>query len=380
MGKVEYMGGVFARLAAAFGVMLIALAGIGGLAWVFQDAIALALINPNRSYEAYTPPPAPDYGDADAWLSRGGGEALADVFYVHSNVYRGDGRWNAPYDRETQLPFIRNVLLQTEAGPFADYASVWAPRYRQPTFYARFTQKRPGAAARDTAYRDVVRAFETFLAERDPEKPFLVVGYGDGALFAGRLFIEKIAENPALRRQLAALYAIGMPLPARMFDGETCSAEDEPRCVIAFTPVDRRFTYYQEELRERTLTLAPNRGYVSTSMTGMLCNPPPLPSRMGAAQIGETERFVRVDIDPDCQDGLLIFEPPADPGLRQRRFFGQQWYPNDVNLFYEALSQDAGRRLTGLLRDLAKEENTVPPMMPAEDIEDAPINKIPDIQ
>lgn len=357
-------------------VLAVGLALIAGLSWVFQDAVGLALINPNRSYEAYTPPPAPDYDNADAWLARGGGDGAADIFFIHNNVYRGDGQWNARYDRETQLPFLRDVLLPLEAGPFAANGTLWAPRYRQPTFYARFTQKQPGAASRDTAYRDIAMAFQAFLAERDPAKPYFIVGYGDGALLAGRLFEQKIAPNEDLRGMLAAVYAVGMPLPRAMFADVACDGPAKRGCVVAFTPVDARFTPYQERLREKTLTLRPRAGYVSTSTVELLCNPPPLGPRSKVA-LADGWQQVELPIKGACKDGLFVFETPDDSRARQMRFFGRQWYPDEVNLFFGPLAEDASGRLETLLRELSIEANTAPPMMEAEDIEEAPIRVVP---
>ncbi|MEM0928468.1 MAG: DUF3089 domain-containing protein [Pseudomonadota bacterium] len=361
--------------------LVILLGGVAALSWFYQDEVALSVINPNKSYEAYGPPPAPNYATAeDAWLARGVGDGPADVFFIHNNVYRGDGNWNAPYNRDTQLPFLRDVLLPLEAGPFAEQGRLWAPRYRQATLAARFTQKHPGYASRETAYRDVLRAFDLFLRERDPNKPFIVAGYGDGALYAGQLWNDRIDNNPVLKHRLAVLYAIGLPLPERMFFEDVCQGFDEPRCMLGFAAVDARFEVYQERLRARTLTLAlDQRDYTSTSDGTELCAPPPLPRDIRALHIGEdgTERIPFM-LDAECQKGLLIVEPPASAKLRPTRFYGRQWMSGRTNLFYEPLADDAEARVIGALRLLAKEANTAPPMMEAEDVSRSEINKVPE--
>jgi hypothetical protein len=355
---------------------LIALAA--GLAFLFQDTIGLALINPNRSYEAYTPPPPPDYGTDAAWHRRADGEGPVDVFVIHSNAYRGDGNWNAPYDRETQLDFVEGGLLPVEAGPFESFGPVWIPRYRQPTLYARFTQKHPGSAARVTAYADIRAAFDAFLRDREDGRPFIVAGYGDGALFAGRLFEERIAPNATLRQALAAVYAIGMPLPKDLMEDGLCERPGEPRCLVAFAPVDRRFHRYQTRLAERTLTLAPEGGYRSTSGTELVCAPPSLPRRTEAVFAEEGRPMaLEIRLKASCENGLLLVDPPADERLRQRRFFGLQWRPAPVNLFYRPLEEDAERRILSVARRMATEGSAVPPMAVPEDVEPAVINTIP---
>ncbi|MEO1040702.1 MAG: DUF3089 domain-containing protein [Pseudomonadota bacterium] len=369
---------VFLRLLAGFAIVL---SGVVALSWFYQDEVALSVINPNKSYEAYGPPPAPDYATAsDAWLARGAGEGPADVFFIHNNVYRGDGNWNAPYNRDTQLSFLRDVLLPLEGGPFAAQGRLWAPRYRQATLAARFTQKHPGYAARETAYGDVLAAFDLFLRERDPDKPFIVAGYGDGALYAGQIWNDRISTNQVLKNRLAVLYAIGMPLPERMFFDDVCQGFDEARCVLGFVPIDARFETYQERLRGTTLTLAlGERAYTSTSDGTELCAPPPLPRDLTALHIGdEGEERIPFTLKARCDRGLLLVEPPSPSKLRTERFYGRQWMAGRTNLFYEPLAEDAEARVIGALRMLAKEANTVPPMMEAEDIRPSEINKVPE--
>lgn len=368
------------KIAAAFVLVMAALASV---AWIFQDDVALWRINPNRTYEAYTPSPAPDYVKAeDAWLARGTGAGQADVFFIHSNVYHGDGAWNAAYNRDTQEPFIRDVLIPLEAGPFSAHGRLWAPRYREPTLGARFTQKHPGSAARITAYQDVRDAFDVFLRERRQDRPFVVVGYGDGALFAGMLWQDRITGNPALLRHLVALYAVGMPLPERLFADHLCQEYDASRCVLGFTPVDERFAFYQDRMRERTLTLSPDgtRTLVSTSSLMELCATPPLPAAVEAAWIpsGEALERVRTELRTRCENGLLIVSPVEDARLRPMRFFGKQWLPDRVNLFYGPLSDDVAARINGALRDLAQEDNTAPPIAAPEEIGRSMINTIPE--
>ncbi|MEM7740534.1 MAG: DUF3089 domain-containing protein [Pseudomonadota bacterium] len=361
--------------------LAVVLSGMAALSWFYQDEVALSVINPNKSYEAYGPPPAPDYATAnDAWLARGAGEGPADVFFIHNNVYRGDGNWNAPYNRDTQLPFLRDVLLPLEAGPFAQQGRLWAPRYRQATLAARFTQKHPGYAARETAYDDVLSAFDLFLRERDPNKPFIVAGYGDGALYAGQIWNDRIDTNPVLKNRLAVLYAIGLPLPERMFFDDVCQGFDEARCILGFAPVDSRFETYQERLRGTTLTLAlGDRDYTSTSDGTELCAPPPLPRNLTAVHIGdEGQERIGFTLNARCDRGLLLVDPPSHSKLRTERFYGRQWMASRSNLFYEPLADDAEARVIGALRMLAKEANTVPPMMEAEEIRPSDINKVPE--
>ncbi|MEE4211025.1 MAG: DUF3089 domain-containing protein [Parvularcula sp.] len=365
---------------AILGLSLTMAALIGAAAWYYQDVIGLWLINPDRTYEAYTPPPAPDYeGDDAAWLARGEGDGFADVFYIHSNVYDGDGNWNAPFDRDSKISYLQQDLLPVEAGPFASQARLWAPRFRQPTLFARFTQKHPGVAARELAYQDIETAFGRFLEERESGRPFILAGYGDGALFAGRLFKTVIAERPELQKETAAVYAVGMPLPNDAFAADLCLSERESGCVVAFAPVDSRFTKDAEQLRTRTLTLgAEGDGWASTSGRDLVCLPPPVDGEVEAVRFeeGEEDRIV-TELAATCRGGLLMVAPPAERALRQTRFFGSQWRPSRFNLFYEPLRSDAQRRVDQTLIEIARDAQIAPPMAAPEDVGEAEINVVP---
>ncbi len=346
------------------------------LAFSYQEQVTLAWINPDRSYEAYEPPPAPDYSKDESWFRRGDGQrSAANIFVIHSNVYRGDGGWNAPHDRPTQSAFLDSGVVEAEIEPFSAQGLVWVPRYRQPTLFARFTQKHPGSAARATAYDDILAAFERFLQDIPEDLPIIIAGYGDGALFAGKLWLERIAPDETLTRRVAVLYAVGMPLPARPFDSAVCQGADEPRCLLSFSPVDERFTEYRERLGTRTLTLDGRGGYVSTQGIGKLCSPPRLPDEVEASAplAGGTIPWAH---GARCEDGFLVHATPPTP-LRRGHFFGQEWFPTGVNLFAEALALDAHERVQGALRVMAQEAMTAPPMADPEEVREVETKQVP---
>lgn len=348
------------------------------LAFSFQEDVTLAWINPDRSYEAYTPPPAPNYAHDETWFRRrDGAMSAASIFVVHSNVYRGDGGWNAPFDRETQSDFIDSGIVESEIEPFRTQGLIWVPRYRQPTLFARFTQKHPGSAARATAYADVRAAFKRFLAEADETKPIIIAGYGDGALFVGKLWLEEIFPAEEIRRRTAAVYAVGIPLPARVFDEHVCQDAAQPRCVLSFSPIDERFTAYQERLRERTLTLDGEGGFVSTQGIGKLCVPPRLPDDVEAVAplAGGPVRWTH---NGRCEEGLFVYNTPEPKELRRGQLFGQEWYPTGVNLFAEGLALDAHARVAGAEQLIAQEDMIAPPMVAPEDVREVEVKKVPE--
>ncbi|MEM8986661.1 MAG: DUF3089 domain-containing protein, partial [Pseudomonadota bacterium] len=149
-------------------------------AFLFQDNITRFLLNPQTPYQTYTPPPAPDYNDGDAWVLRPIPDAPvegAEIFYVHSTTYYASDEWNGPIGDPQAVNTLFRTVLPNEAGPFLAAGRIWAPHYRQATLFAAFTHKDDGKEARQTAYGDVKRAFEVFLARRETNAPIILVGY-----------------------------------------------------------------------------------------------------------------------------------------------------------------------------------------------------------
>ncbi len=59
------------------------------------------------------------------------------------------------------------------------------------------------------AYRDVLAAFDVFLAAQPAATPIILAGHSQGALHLSRLLIERRA---ALKGRLVAAYVVGWPL------------------------------------------------------------------------------------------------------------------------------------------------------------------------
>jgi hypothetical protein len=81
--------------------------------------------------------------------------------------------WNAPLDDRLSQDRAK-LFLQGLASPFAASGEIWAPRYRQAAIGAFLTDKPEGQKALDAAYKDVLLAFDDFVAngaERPPDHP-----------------------------------------------------------------------------------------------------------------------------------------------------------------------------------------------------------------
>ncbi|MHA7871509.1 MAG: DUF3089 domain-containing protein, partial [Hyphococcus sp.] len=261
---------------------LTALAGTVVLATVvavlFQDNLTRYRLNPRAPFQTFAPPPPPAYGARGAWVlwPDNPSQGVADIFYVHSTTYASARHWNARINDPRADATLRRVAAPNQAGPFLRMGAVYGPRYRQATLFATFTHKFDGLAARQLAYGDVAEAFETFLKTRRQDRPMILVGYGQGGLYALGLLQEYVAKQDALRAQLAAAYVIGYSTPLSLFDDALaaippCRTPTDTRCVVSYIDLEDGFDIEERRFRQRTLVWTQDRRLATEPMPDLLC-------------------------------------------------------------------------------------------------------------
>ena len=251
-------------------------------AYFVQENIVRSLINPRIPYEAYTPPPRPDYANYDNWLSwpEDSTQKAAAIFYVHDTTYRSADHWNAPVNDKPTISTLTRVSLPNEAGPFTEIGAIFAPRYRQATLFAFFTKKHQGRAARKTAYRDVKSSFRYFLNNTDNTKPIILVGYGQGGLHVQGLLLDFFQNDPDIQRRLAAAYIIGQSTPLDLFNytlpqTPPCKYTADVRCVVSWNAYTQNFESEIERKQKRLLVWEENtRTLKGVEKRPLLCTNP----------------------------------------------------------------------------------------------------------
>lgn len=342
----------------------------GAVAVLFQDNIARFQLNPRVPYQTYTPPPPPAYAARGAWAlwpdDQSAGQA--DIFYVHSTTYASRRHWNGPLTDRVSDAMLRRVAAPNEAGPFMRVGAVYGPRYRQATLFAAFTHKFDGLEARELAYRDVEEAFEQFLRERPRERPIILAGYGQGGLHVMGLLTRRFAVDEELRAHLAAAYIIDEPTPLSLFDDALrtvppCESKDDSGCVVAYLAVGPGFEEESRRFRQRALVWSPAGQLRSQQRSPLLCVNPiswsisedraPVEAHRGAAsatglRMRETPPAIPKTVGAQCVNGVLAVDKPRQSFLRKRRWFGEHWRPQNFNLFYHDLAEDAARRVVNI--------------------------------
>lgn len=372
-------------------------------ALVFQDSIFRFAATPRAPFQTVAAPAAPDYADPAAWLARpaegAAAEKPADLFYIHATTFYRRKLWNAPIDDPLAMREQEMVALPNEAGPFNVAAEIYAPRYREATLFSLFTHKYDGLAARRLAYEDVKRAFDAFIASRDPERPLIIAGYGQGGLYAVGLLRDYFqGEINPLRRRLVAAYVIGFPMAETSLSGlappvPVCEGPDAVRCVISWNDFEPRFDEEMERIRARALVWTATRDLSSLAGEKLVCVNPLSWKKDGAyagpeANIGAASATglspgaapppIAGAVGAKCENGVLIVDTPKMRALRRGDWFGAKWKPQPFNLFYYDIAENIAVRIETLKNRLRTEPEPLAPIGEIVDVVDSPVNKVPD--
>jgi Protein of unknown function (DUF3089) len=363
--------------------------------WYYRDDLFQSIYDPGEPFQTMALPPAPDYSNASGWLVRpdvnidpidipGG-----DIFVISPTLFLGRTHWNAPTGSEKLKANFERIVLPNYILPYKSAGRIYAPQYRQAALYTFLNNRDDSVLAMEFAYQDVRRAFEVFIAENPPERPIVLVGYGQGGLHAQRLLSEYFGAD--LRRKLATAYIIDYPFLLDNTSGlKPCGRKQDTNCVIAFGAFEPKERARVRRFAGKTLVWNPLENGSMQSVAGrpLLCVNPLLwtmdsdyaPARLhlgGVAAEGLGFETMPVPIPhqtgAQCQDGVLLLDKPKLKNLRRPSRFGGKYRTLSSNLFYEDLRVDAVRRVQYLIdKDILPKRAPLLEMETIE-IEDSPV-------
>ncbi len=163
-------------------------------------------------------PMAPNYSDNDQWYITDR-QADADIFYIISTEtgdYRLPGGITCHY-ADTHRDSTRHPLLGEMAGVdqlVSGSLNFFSPYYRQCSLQS-FTSDSLTQARMPVATGDVRQAFTYYLTHLNGGRPFVLVGYSQGAMIM--LDLIKEMDDAAYSRMIAA-YAIGIAISREQLD------------------------------------------------------------------------------------------------------------------------------------------------------------------
>ncbi len=236
--------------------VLLAAALLAG--YLYRDSLAAAAIRaaigPEQAFAADAAPAAPDYSSSSNWAAQPeledpsdslpeglvprSGPASVSAFFVHPTTFFGKSSWNQPLDDKAANWITDERVLRHQASVFNSCCDVYAPRYRQATFFSFLDRDGDGGRALDLAYTDVARAFQAFLDAIGPDAPFILAGHSQGSLHGARLLREVIAGTP-LTRRLVAAYLIGFSITPDQLGGvPVCASATQTGCALGWNSIE----------------------------------------------------------------------------------------------------------------------------------------------
>lgn len=357
--------------------VLIILAVIGAFAFFqFGDAALTKFATPQGHYAPPPPSSGPDYADKTNWLARPdvspspadwlpdgfAAEPIARTaatFYIHPTTYLDRDRWNAPLVTTGETAARTHLFVRSQASAFNGVSEVWAPRYRQAAFGAFLLTSADADKALDLAYRDVLAAFDAFLAAHPADKPIILAGHSQGSLHLLRLLADR---RDALKGRLVAAYVVGWPVSAAADLPATglpaCNAAEQVGCVLSWQS-------FKDPANPALIMDAWNG---TTGLSGakrkrgdMVCTNPltggaaPLappsanPGTLVPTADLSSATVTQGIVGAACEDGILIVDgaiPPMGPYVLP----GNNFHVYDYALFWGAIRADAARRVAAFAK------------------------------
>lgn len=171
-----------------------------------------------------------------------------DCFYVYPTVTSNGIYTNA----QRRLNADVRTVLRQQAAAFTPACRVFAPIYRQESASSiaggYLAGDRGPTPPRDTAYADVLGAWDEYLANDNDGRGVILIGHSQGAAILSRLLMERIDPDPAVRGLIAGAILPGSAFTTahgQLTGGTTqhiplCTQEGEDACVVAYSTYGSR--------------------------------------------------------------------------------------------------------------------------------------------
>lgn len=344
-----------------------------GATWLVKQA------TPKGHFQAPPPADGPDYADAANWLAKPGvGSNLANwrpdqadgpsapapspdlrprdaaTFFIHPTTYLERDRWNAALVPNAASEGRSQTFVRSQASAFNEVSEVWAPRYRQAAFGAFLLKSADATQALDLAYRDVLAAFDAFLAAQAAGSPLILAGHSQGALHLSRLLADR---RDGLKGRLVAAYVVGWPLSVTadlpLMGRTACAAPDEAGCILSWQsfaePANPALVMDSwVGTKAANGVVRRRRDMVCVNpLTGTWRGAAPASANLGTLQPSadySTATSARGQVGARCENGLLLVNG-ALPSAGGFVLPGNNYHPFDYALFWGSIRADAGRRL-----------------------------------
>ncbi len=317
-------------------------------------------IAPEQDFDQTPAPTPPNYSLDENWaalpskddpsdqMPEGVVRAATDVavFFVHPTSYFGK-TWNQPLDHVDANWVVDQRVLRHQASVFNGCCDIFAPRYRQATFFSFMDQSGNGTQALALAYADIVLAFDEFLKRLEQDQPFIVAGHSQGTRHATQLVREKITGTE-LEARLVAAYLVGFSVTyGQLGTLPACDSPSQTGCAVGWNAMDGEsggaFGGPEKLLCTNPLTWRDSGDYAGHHLnTGAIGF-----ATYGAALEGEDVSAMTVQAgiaDAKCMDDGQLAVPNLRSESFPQRMGGSSMHVYDYSLFHNNVRENVALR------------------------------------
>jgi len=300
-----------------------------------------------------TYPASPDYTNPSYWaalpfmkdnadtvpvraFSNNQSTALVDVFFIYPTLYFKARNWNAPVDDPRFNKEVDESTIRHQASVFNGSCRVFAPRYRQMTYYGFFKEDENRKRALQLAYSDVEEAFQYYLTHWNNGRPFIIAGHSQGSLMALLLLQHRI-DGTALESQLVAAYLGGWPVkPDDLKSIPICQNPDDTKCYVTWNTVewDYKLNKRGRQFFENAQCVNPLSWRPDTVYVGYGQNPGSLTRKY--------DTVLSQIVDAQVHGPLLWIHKKRLPGMARLM---KRFHVADYNLFWTSIRENIANRI-----------------------------------
>ena len=326
-----------------FGLFLLIFASCGPHGMMTKTA--LHKLEPKHNYGSMDTSFAPDYQLTESWLVYEDKNMPIDIFFIHPTSYKKNDQWNMALDDTATIARTYRRSIRRILSIFDNLGNVYAPKYRQATFYAFIDTKGNGQQAIDLARKDVLHSFDYYLKYINNGRPFILAAHSQGSKISMEI-LPIIYNDSNLRKQLIAAYVIGWPISldylAEHPEIEVCEDSLQTGCIISWNTETQNAG--ATIVDERSLCINPlnwkrEEVYISNE------------KNQGAVfYLGDKPDTVSQYIGAQCKDGILkVDDIPNKDDLKGQYKLGLL-HRFDYNFFYMNVKHNAQRRIETYLK------------------------------
>ena len=356
----------------------------------------LDYIKPTNSFIDSAQPSKPDYSNMDNWAAypQKNGQQFytpdqsytvnklnneVDVFYIHPTGFF-EKSWNSTMDKSRSAYERTEVMLANQATAFNDSCNIYAPEYRQATYYSFFAKDADGTLALDLAYEDIEASFKFFIENLNSGRPFIIYGHSQGGLLAQRLIANEVQGKPLQERMVCA-YAIGYIIPEVYYDGlfpliPASKSYNDTNCIVSWSTVAEGFKREREKtvfwrpsgwtvelMKQKIVATNPfswlnSSEWVDQNMSHLSiinkANGYDFSDRLAVEHTG-IAKSISVTKTQECSaslnkdSGLVELKGPLVERMRNMADFSGDLHSFDIMLFWGSLRQNAKDRINAFL-------------------------------